>query len=102
VPLLPSTRLQPDTRHRFRVEAGVATHLRLDAHPDGGLARLRVIGTVDPSAREAAAVRWLDALPESHALTENVPGAVVDARPFGTPERLREASPEFAATLLGD
>jgi hypothetical protein len=61
-----------------------------------------VIGTVDPSASEAAAVRWLDALPESHALTEGVPGAVVDARPFGTPERLREASPEFAATLLGD
>ncbi len=46
-PLLPRTRLQPDTRHRFRIDAPVVTHVRLDAHPDGGLARLRVHGEVD-------------------------------------------------------
>jgi allantoicase len=46
VELLPRTRLQPDTRHRFLVEAGpVATHVRLDIYPDGGMARLRLHGS---------------------------------------------------------
>ncbi|GGM07718.1 allantoicase [Dactylosporangium sucinum] len=43
--LLPRTRLQPDTRHRFRVDATrAATHVRLDVYPDGGMARLRLWG----------------------------------------------------------
>jgi allantoicase len=45
VQLLPRTRLQPDTRHRFLVEQRtVATHVRLDIYPDGGMARLRLHG----------------------------------------------------------
>ncbi|MFD5827572.1 allantoicase [Lentzea sp. NPDC060358] len=43
--LLPRTRLQPDTRHRFVVDETEATAVRLDIHPDGGMARLRVLGT---------------------------------------------------------
>jgi allantoicase len=43
--LLPRTRLQPDTRHRFVVDAAEATAVRLDIYPDGGMARLRIIGT---------------------------------------------------------
>jgi allantoicase len=43
--LLPQTRLQPDTRHRFLVTAaGPTTHVRLDVYPDGGMARLRLLG----------------------------------------------------------
>jgi allantoicase len=43
--LLPRTRLQPDTRHRFRLDSpSVATHVRLDVFPDGGMARLRLWG----------------------------------------------------------
>jgi allantoicase len=46
--LLPRTRLQPDTRHRFLVSAaGPSTHVRLDIYPDGGMARLRLLG--DPA-----------------------------------------------------
>jgi allantoicase len=46
--ILPRTRLQPDTRHRFLVpSSGRATHVRLDVYPDGGMARLRLLG--DPS-----------------------------------------------------
>jgi len=48
VPVLDRTRLQPDTRHRFRVDAGPLTHVRLDVYPDGGVARLRLLGEVDP------------------------------------------------------
>ncbi|MFI9719837.1 allantoicase [Streptomyces sp. NPDC052396] len=44
--LLPRTRLQPDTVHRFVLPGDqVATHLRIDIHPDGGIARLRVYGS---------------------------------------------------------
>jgi allantoicase len=44
--LLPRTRLQPDTRHRFVVDPREATAVRLDIYPDGGMARLRVLGTL--------------------------------------------------------
>lgn len=57
--LLPKTRLQPDTSHRFLIsEAGSATHLRLDIHPDGGVARLRALGTLTPAALDALRRRW--------------------------------------------
>jgi allantoicase len=51
--LLPRTRLQPDTRHQFPVDrAAPVTHVRLDVFPDGGLARLRVLGELgDPPGR---------------------------------------------------
>jgi allantoicase len=43
--LLPRTRVQPDTRHQFPVLSDEpVTHVRLDVFPDGGLARLRVLG----------------------------------------------------------
>ncbi|WP_432827614.1 allantoicase [Dactylosporangium sp. CA-092794] len=43
--LLPRTPLQPDTRHRFRLDSPqAATHVRLDIYPDGGMARLRLWG----------------------------------------------------------
>ena len=49
--LLPRVRLQPDTRHRFGVEPSEpATHVRLEVFPDGGLARLRVLGEIVPDA----------------------------------------------------
>ena len=45
--VLPRTRLRPDVRHRFEPPAlasMVATHVRLSIFPDGGVARLRVLG----------------------------------------------------------
>lgn len=68
VELIPKTRLQPDTRHFFRVtEQTPVTHVRLDVYPDGGLARLRVNGQITPEARADGVRRWLDLLPEAHA-----------------------------------
>lgn len=44
-PLLGRTTLRPDTRHRFLVaEPSPVSHVRLDIHPDGGMARFRVYG----------------------------------------------------------
>ncbi|MGV9247514.1 allantoicase [Streptomyces sp. NPDC003710] len=43
--ILPRTRLQPDTNHRFVLpEPVVGTHARVDIHPDGGISRLRLYG----------------------------------------------------------
>ena len=57
--VLPRTRVQPDTRHRFRVDdTRPATRVRLDVIPDGGLARLRIYGQLTPDALTAAADRW--------------------------------------------
>jgi allantoicase len=66
--LLPRTRLQPDTRHHFRIAPGPPVGAaRLDVYPDGGMARLRLWGEADPAAHRAAASRWLDALPPAQA-----------------------------------
>jgi allantoicase len=67
-PLLARTRLQPDSRHEFasRHDQPV-TAVRLDAYPDGGLSRVRLIGRLTPSARRAAGYRWFNSLPASHA-----------------------------------
>jgi allantoicase len=48
-PLLLETKLQPHTRHRLEdalLQTGPATHVRLNIFPDGGVARLRLWGTL--------------------------------------------------------
>jgi allantoicase len=50
--ILPKTRLQPDTWHRFRLspELPVVQRVQLNIYPDGGVARLRLIGTPETDA----------------------------------------------------
>lgn len=49
--LLPEMPLQPHARHQWTVPGGApATHVRLNIHPDGGVARLRLFGTIAASA----------------------------------------------------
>ena len=79
VDLVPRTPLQPDTRHLFRVRSDVEVgHVRLDVFPDGGVARLRVHGRLTERGRRAAVARWLDVLPEEHALRVLVDEAGLD------------------------
>jgi allantoicase len=69
VELLPRTRLQPDTRHRFVLpDAPAVQRVRLDVFPDGGMARLRLWGRPTPAGRAALGRRWFDALPDLQAL----------------------------------
>ncbi|HEU5109647.1 MAG TPA: allantoicase [Micromonosporaceae bacterium] len=57
--LLPEVALRPDTRHRFRVPAGPAvTRVRLDVYPDGGMARLRLLGRFTPEGLADLTARW--------------------------------------------
>jgi len=58
-PLLPRTALLPDTPHRFRLPASrPVTHVRLDVFPDGGIARLRLHGSLTESGLADVRRRW--------------------------------------------
>jgi allantoicase len=105
VPLLPRTALQPDTRHVFEIrESEVVGWARVDAFPDGGLGRLRLLGAVDPAARRGAGRRWFNALPDGQALAAlqsagvapDAAAAVVGARPLDD-DWPRSVAPELAA-----
>jgi allantoicase len=48
-PMIPDCRLEPHSRHRWEREVadiGTVTHVRLTISPDGGVARMRVYGTL--------------------------------------------------------
>lgn len=77
--LLPRTRLQPDTRHRFAVgSADEVEAVRLDIFPDGGMARLRLWGRLGPVGADRLTRRWLDVLPSAEA-AQVLGGRSVDA-----------------------
>jgi allantoicase len=60
--IIPRTKLQPDTLHRFALPAqAIATHVRLDAFPDGGVARMRVHGVLTDEGRAALGRRFRSA-----------------------------------------
>lgn len=101
--LVPRTRVQPDTRHYFRMRSeSEVTHVRLDIYPDGGLSRLRINGTLTDETRDEAINRWLNLLPEPHAVQvlaaagDGDEGAkdLVKSRPFSDasaiPETVRD------------
>ena len=56
--LLPPVRLLPDTPHRYRVYGAPATHVRLKIFPDGGVARLRLYGSLTETGLAAMRRRW--------------------------------------------
>jgi allantoicase len=97
--LVPRTALQPDTRHRFAVSGSpVAQEVRLDIYPDGGMARLRVLGRPTSAAREELAARFLRLLPEAQLVSllgaAGLPaaeaGRIVSAAAGDLPPSLRE------------
>jgi allantoicase len=107
VELLPRTRLQPDTRHLFRIAAAPeTTHVRLDVYPDGGMARVRLHGELSEQGRQQLGLRWLNLLPDAHArhmladeaaLPSDEADQLVDARPLRSFADL----PAPVRTLLG-
>ena len=56
--LLRRVRLLPDTPHRFRLGGAPATHVRLNIFPDGGVARLRLYGSLTDDGLAAIRRRW--------------------------------------------
>jgi allantoicase len=66
--LLPRVALQPDTRHVYGVDgADPAAYVRIDAFPDGGLSRVRILGEVTPAGRLSLGLSWFNRLPTAQA-----------------------------------
>ncbi|MFD7968675.1 allantoicase [Streptomyces clavifer] len=56
--ILPRTRLQPDTNHRFVLPEPVCgTRVRIDIFPDGGISRLRLFGSLTEAGAARLAAR---------------------------------------------
>lgn len=109
--LLPRTRVQPDTPHWFNIAAGPAsqpvTHVRLDAFPDGGLARLRLHGELTADGRAGVCARWWSALPVAAAQQQLArccassawAAAVVAGRPYPDAAAMLAASDAILADV---
>jgi allantoicase len=109
--LLPETRTQPHTRHRFEDElrsAGRGTHLRLNLFPDGGVARLRAFGEPDIEDARGGAVSRLNGLARADAVTtlRTFCGSLrwaermADARPFEDAAALQRIAERVFWSLL--
>ena len=105
VELLPRQRLQPDTRHRFRLPAGrELTHVRLDVYPDGGMARMRLWGELTERGRDDLVRRWYNLLPTiqlermlgEYGMSDDEAEAAVKGRPVAD----RRDLPEVLTTRL--
>ena len=112
VELFPRTGVQPDTVHWFGADAGLDTatvvdRVRCELIPDGGLARLRLVGVPSPAGRAAAGLRWWNALPAADAAVQVAAcnashawaTALVAGRPYADLNRLAESSDEILATI---
>jgi allantoicase len=105
--LLPKTRLQPDTRHVFRIpDAGEVDTVRLDVFPDGGMARVRLHGALSDQGRAELGLRWLDSLPAAQArqvLEQDcgLDGGAADGVIAGRPVQDLDALPGAVRSLLG-
>ena len=83
-PLLPLSDLSGDTANAFAVRSEQrVTHVRLNIHPDGGVARLRVHGTVLPDPRIVDAGRFDLAALENGGLVTAVSNEF-----YGRPQQL--------------
>jgi allantoicase len=68
VEIVPRRAVAADRLHVFDVAADdLATRVRLNLHPDGGIARFRVFGRPQPDALRAIRLAYLDALFDAEA-----------------------------------
>jgi allantoicase len=104
--LIPRTRLQPDTRHQFRIAAAApATRVRVDVYPDGGFARLRLYGELTAEGRARLGLNWYNRLPTGHltavlAAEAGLPAADAAALAAARPAGGAAALPDPVARLF--
>jgi allantoicase len=60
VTVLPRTRLAADTRQVFPVDVSNISALRVQAYPDGGIARVRAIGTPTVDGLDRLRRQWAE------------------------------------------
>ncbi|CAN5882655.1 hypothetical protein BH23ACT5_BH23ACT5_18380 [soil metagenome] len=102
--VFPQVPVAPDTVTRVDLEAPVeADRVRLNIHPDGGVARLRVWGLPDPDVAAAVRMRYLDSLfPQAAESFLRTACSSADwvanmeaRRPYGQPETLLAVAESF-------
>lgn len=109
--LLPRQKLLAATRHHYESELATnapASHVRINIFPDGGVARLRLLGTPSNEGRAIAGLAWINALTPSEAEAEfaNCCGArawavaMTRARPFASAATLLAAAEQATSTLV--
>lgn len=103
--LVPRTPVSPDRLHRFHRHIkplGETSHVRVNVYPDGGVARLRIYGTVTEQGRLRAGLRWFNTLTAeaAEAMVKRCCGAtrwgreVVAARPYSSADALYRMADE--------
>lgn len=108
--VLPRTALGPDQIHVFHKDLRaipLASHVRFNIFPDGGISRLRIIGKPASDALAAEGVRWLNALDASslHAALLNCCGSsawvkrMLEAAPFANVSQFLHAAENAFAHL---
>lgn len=112
-PILPDTKLQPDTRHFLEKTVaphGGVTHVRLKIFPEGGVARLRLQGRPTKAGWTRAKLQRLNSMSHKAATAafQTVCGsskwanAMAKARPFANREALLSQSRTIGTTLDKD
>ena len=108
--LMPRQKLQAHTSHVYERELAQldeTTHVRVSIHPDGGVARLRLLGVASAAGRASAVLcglnalapeRWKAELLECCGSTTWV-DAMASARPYPTLEAIEAASDRIAHEL---
>jgi allantoicase len=74
--------------------------VRLDAFPDGGLSRVRLLGAITPRGRAAAGYRWFNSLPSPQAV-QCLTSAGIPAALAGEISRQRPLAASRPAALRG-
>ena len=100
--VLPNTKVKANHRHIFTKlrHAGVATHVRFQIFPDGGVSRLRLFGRPHVPADRSKSLERLNALPRQRALralldccgSKNWAQQMVARRPFACESELFETA----------
>jgi allantoicase len=108
--LVPTSKLQPHSRHTFDVDGVVPiSHVRLNIYPDGGVARLRVLGrAVHVSRGAGVTLDELNRMPLADAAqlltaccgSSTWVAGMLKHRPFEDLEDLLMASDEVAGNLV--
>jgi OHCU decarboxylase len=108
VETLPPRALGPHARFAFPIDPPTpATEIRLNIHPDGGVARLRVLGRVTDEGWRSFGIRFLNALTTNGFADEVIAccaspawaRGLADVRPFADFASLLEASDAVWAKL---
>ncbi|MGB7848035.1 MAG: allantoicase, partial [Candidatus Acidiferrum sp.] len=107
--VLPKTKLKANSRHAFDKlrQPGVATHVRFQIYPDGGVSRLRVFGRAVIGANPAKELAQFHHLPRLKAIKVLLDccGArkwaerMVEQRPFANLSQVFEATDRIWAEL---